>query len=118
MHFNSHQLLRLARKKSGLSLSDMEALLGMPNTRNLSHYERGRRTWSIEMMMIYHLIFDLDFNILFENTRAEIKKILATRVSQLLVQLQFEEPTPKRVKRKEYLESTLFNLTQPTSYEL
>lgn len=109
--------IRLARKKARLSVEDMEHILDIPGERNLDKYEKGFRSWNIPMVIKSHLVFNVPLIELFQRYIQDVTPDLCIKISQRLVHLHNEAPTPKRNHRKAFLESVIKRLTEIKAYE-
>lgn len=104
--------LRTYRKQTHITQSDIAFLLNKENGSNLSRCEKGKRSPSIEMIMLYHLLFDTSIVLLLSKQRDVTKQNLINRVSLLIENLKQQESTESIQSRITYLNAALTRLTQ------
>lgn len=103
--------LRLYRKRSPLTQSDIAFLLGLPDDSNISRYEKGQREPTIELLLVYHLLFDTSIESFFEQHSHIIYQDLIKRIEDLIIDLKREEDNPKKTYRITFLEEVIKRLT-------
>lgn len=104
--------LRLYRKRSPLTQSDIACLLGLPDDSNISRYEKGQREPGIEFLLVYHLLFDATIESFFEYQSTEIKAILLKRIESLNIELRKEPNSAKHIPKIKFLEQVISRLTK------
>lgn len=105
--------LRAFRKRSRLTQSDVAFLLGLPEHTNVCHWESGRRSPSLEVSILYHLLFEIPHEKFFKEGNEAFVKVIAERIPVLLDGLR-NGPIDSQVRsRIAFLESTLNRLTDP-----
>ena len=114
---NTVNYLRTYRKQTQITQSDIAFLLDKEDNSNLSRCEKGKRSPSMEMIMVYHLLFNTPVISFFTNQRDAVKQHLIRRIKELIDDLEREEPTENIQSRMEYLKSALSRLTQEKTYE-
>jgi transcriptional regulator with XRE-family HTH domain len=114
---NTVNYLRTYRKQTQITQSDIAFLLDKEDNSNLSRCEKGKRSPSLEMIMVYHLLFNTPVISFFTNQRDAVKQNLIRRITERIEQLQIEESTENIQLRMEYLQQALKRLTQENSYE-
>lgn len=104
--------LKVYRKRSGLIQEDIAFILDLPDYSNISRYEKGQRTPSIELLLTYHHLFDVPIESLFEQESEIIKLKLIQRLIQLVPELKKDQITLKSTQRIRFLEETIKRLTK------
>jgi transcriptional regulator with XRE-family HTH domain len=104
--------LKVYRKRSGLIQEDIAFILDLPDYSNISRYEKGQRTPSIELLITYHHLFDVPIEAFFEQDSEIIKARLIPRLIELLSLLKKDQITLKDTQRIRFLEQTIKRLTQ------
>ncbi len=103
--------LKVYRKRSGLIQEDIAFILDLPDYSNISRYEKGQRTPSIELLLVYHHLFDVPIELFFEQDSEIIKARLIPRLIELLSLLKKDQITLKDTQRIRFLEQTIKRLT-------
>lgn len=103
--------LRVYRKRSGLIQEDISFLLDLPDYSNISRYEKGQRTPTIELLLTYHHLFETPVESFFEQDSEIIKARLIPRLIELLSLLKKDQITLKDTQRIRFLEQTIKRLT-------
>lgn len=103
--------LRVYRKRSGLIQEDISFLLDLPDYSNISRYEKGLRTPTIELLLTYHHLFETPVESFFEQDSEIIKARLIPRLIELLSLLKKDQTTLKDTQRIRFLEQTIKRLT-------
>lgn len=104
--------LRAYRKRFGLNQEDIAYLMDLPDCSNISRYEKGHRTPSIEILLTYHHLFDSPIELFFEQESDVIKLKLIQRIIQLVPELKKEQITLKSTQRIGFLEEAIKRLTK------
>ena len=102
--YNAQNLLRLYRKRSGLTIADVAFLMDISNHSIISRYEKGYRTPSIELILMYHVLFDTEMDAFFDSHKERILQQLPIRLKRLIEQLNQNNETAKRTSRTKFLE--------------
>ena len=106
-----YEYLRSSRKKTDITQSDMGFLMQLSDCSNISRCENGDRRASLDMLLVYHLLFDIPLLPLFEVRKDNLIEDLIVRVTDLLQQLRREKETPKIKGRIAFLTEALTRLT-------
>lgn len=104
--------LRLYRKRSPLTQSDIAYLLELPDDSNISRYEKGQREPGIGFLLVYHLLFDTTIESFFEYQSAEVKSSLVKRIESLNIELRKEPSNAKHISKIKFLEQVISRLTK------
>lgn len=108
---NAPNYLRLYRKRSPLTQSDIACLLQWPDVSNVSRYEKNQRSPNIEMLLTYHLLFNVAIEDFFEQDSALVHKNLVERSERLLTTLKSRTHDQSQISRIIYLEQVINRLT-------
>lgn len=111
MSRESINFLRLYRKRSPLTQADIAHLLGLTDYSNISRYEKGQREPGIELLLVYHLLFNTSIDSFFEHQSAAVRADLVNRIHGLIAELQQEKSDPKCALRIRFLEEVITRLT-------
>ena len=103
--------LRLYRKRSPLTQSDIAYLLGLPDDSNISRYEKGQREPGIEFLLVYHLLFNATIESFFEYQSAEVRANLLQRIEALNIGLRKDGNNAKHLSKIKFLEQVISRLT-------
>jgi transcriptional regulator with XRE-family HTH domain len=101
----------MGRKQSQLNQADLAFIFGLSDYANISRWEQGHRTPSIEVLIAYHLLFDMPMESFCEPQGNEIAKTMTERIRQLLENLRKQKPSQKVNSRIAFLESVFTRLT-------
>ena len=102
--------LRMYRKKSPLTQSDMGFLIGLKEISNISRYEKGQRQPTIEFLLNYHHIFELSIESFYEPQSELIKEHLTERIQMLIIEVKKSNNTLKNTPRIKFLEQIIIRL--------
>lgn len=108
---NPFHILRIHRKRTHLTQSDVAFLLNLKDNSLISRYEKGERPPTIDIILTYHLLFDSQLGSFFADHRHHIKSRIASRIKPLIVSLERELPSDKNKGRIQYLREVLNRLT-------
>lgn len=106
-----HNYLRVFRKRTDLTPSDIGFLLNRPDYSNISRCEKGYRKPNIEMLLLYHLLFNVPIDSLFERQKDDLNEDLIVRLGLLIQRLKQLEQDPMVNSRITFLASALSRLT-------
>ena len=106
-----HNHLRMYRKRSQLNLDDIAFLMKLPDKSSVSRWEQGQRTPSLDLLIVYHLLFDIPMETLLESHKRETATKLVQQIGLLLEELRKLPPSQKVIGRLSFLESVLTRLT-------
>ena len=108
--------LRIYRKRSPLTQADIALLMNLPDYSNISRYEKGQRSPSIELLLAYHFLFATSIESFFEPQSEIIRSDLRERIEPLINDLKKEEDKTNNTRIK-FLEEVLIRLTNWIAYE-
>lgn len=103
--------LRIVRKRSQLTQIDIAAILKISDWSNVSRWEQGHRTPNVVVLLLYHLLFDIPIESLFDRQKNELKQIIVPRIEERIHYLSTFESDSKVQSRINYLGSVLARLT-------
>lgn len=103
--------LRTYRKQSHLQLSDIAFLADTSDSSALSRYEKGERCPSLPILLLYHLLFDVPIEQLFDLQLHELKKVLVTRITDLIDMIESLDTSAKNIARISFLQHALTRLS-------
>src|SRR5690349_16266076 len=106
-----HNNLRMYRKRSQLTQTDIAFIMKLSDYANISRWEQGYRQPNIEMLLIYHLLFDIPIESLFERQKHELRDFIGKRIGLLLGELKNLSSDAKAASRIAFLDSALTRLT-------
>ena len=109
MHIHQNSL-RLVRKRTKLTQIDMASILKTPDFANISRWEQGLKTPSLDILIGYHLLFDIPIESLFERQKNDLRKILIPRIEERIKYLKTLEHDFKIQGRIDCLVSILNRL--------
>lgn len=99
------------RKRSPLTQGDIAFLMKLPDESNISRCEKGQRSPSVEMLLVYHHLFDTSIETFFEPQSRMVLLSLLEEVERLIHDIQKEENIPKNSLRIKFLEEVIIRLT-------
>lgn len=102
--FWNNNLFKSVRKQTPLIIHDLQALLGRKCWASLSRVEAGKQKPTIEIILLYHIIFDIKLERLLEQEIYRIKKNLITRSLEQIDELRTQPSTVELFDRINYLE--------------
>ena len=102
--------LRLYRKKSPLTQSDIAFLLQLPDYSNISRCEKGHRVPNIDLLITYHYLFKVPIESFFELQSNDRLISLKQRIELLISELKKSPIQINNETRIKYLEETLVAL--------
>lgn len=109
--FSPPNYLRYYRKRTPLTQEDIAAIMGYPDVSNVSRYEKSKRTPKIEMLLTYHLLFNVSVELFFEPRLETIKSELLRKIEKLLETIKAENRDLNYSSRIQYLEQVISRLT-------
>lgn len=71
--------LKMYRRRTGLSQTDVSYLIGLNDGSNISRHERGRRVPALENLLAYEIIYGTAAGGLYEGLMHSIKEVLLLR---------------------------------------
>ena len=105
-----HNYLRMHRRKSRLLQSDIAFLLQLEDVSNISRWEQGVRKPKIDVLMIYHLLFDIRIDSLYERQEGKYEDILVERLETLLKLLESSKTSQRTGSRIAFIKEALARL--------
>ena len=99
-----YNLLRTYRRKTELSIDNISFLLGLPDSSNVSRYERGKRRPTLKVIFAYHILFKAPIDKLFENEMQATQRKIALNISPLIESLLKQKQTGKIRERIVFLQ--------------
>ena len=104
-------LLREFRRRTAITQSDIGFLMNQSDTISICRYEQGERKPPMEMILLYHLLFDVPVHSLFEVQTDNINEDLIVRISQLIEKLKLRNPSQRINSRIAFLTGVFARLT-------
>lgn len=104
--------LRTSRKRSPLTQSDIAYLMELPDDSNISRYEKGQRTPPIELLLIYHHLFDTSIESFFELQSNRMLTSLTERIQYLIDNLKQDNRTSNAAMRIKFLQNVVTRLAK------
>lgn len=108
--------LRQVRTDADVSQQDVAFLLNM-DTGNLARYERGKRTPTPQILLVYHILFGVPISELLSPLLKEVKQSLIERSSLLLAERDVQQ-TPKSVHSTAYIQAIVNDLKENKTYDI
>ena len=109
MHIQQNYL-RLVRKRTQLTQIDIASILKIPDFANISRWEQGQKNPGVEILLAYHLLFNIPVESLFERQKHDLKKIIIPRIKDRIAHLKTLKQDSKLQGRIDCLESILNRL--------
>jgi transcriptional regulator with XRE-family HTH domain len=82
-----------------------------PDHSNVSKYEKGERASSIELLLVYHHLFNTSVESFFEPQSEIILSNLIARIEPLIHDLKKQSDVQNHTSRIKFLEEVLIRLT-------
>lgn len=102
--------LRSYRKRTDLTQYDIAMLLQWKGNTLVSRSEKGFRSPSLEMVVIYHLLFDTPLDDLIANHIEVYKEQLIQRIPNLIEDIKRIDGSKNEQSRIEFLNSVIVRL--------
>ncbi|MCB9326396.1 MAG: hypothetical protein H6571_21845 [Lewinellaceae bacterium] len=83
----------------------------LPGYSNISRCEKGQRTPGIELLLVYHLLFDTSVESFFEPQVEIIKTKLSEQIKQLISEIKKRDNIPKDTSIITFLEQVFKRIT-------
>jgi transcriptional regulator with XRE-family HTH domain len=99
------------RKQSKLTQSDISFIMDLSDVANISRWELGLRSPNVDMLIIYHLLFNIPVETLFARQKQELTEFTRKRIGQLLEALKLIPGDSKVASRVAFLDSVLTRLS-------
>lgn len=106
MHIQNNYL-RWYRKRSQLTQADIGFILHVGDCSTISRAEKGIRAPSIEMLIVYHIMFDVPIEAIVKREKLELMKEVRRRVTLRIAELQQLPQDEKVSGRIAFLRSVL-----------
>ena len=103
-----HNYLKVYRHLSPLSQRDIAFLLGLSDVTIISKYERSHRPPKIEVLTLYHVLFDVPVEILLPHHIRSTKELLESRIDELMVDVSNHHRAARKVEFLNKVRSRLF----------
>ncbi|MBS1686316.1 MAG: helix-turn-helix transcriptional regulator [Bacteroidetes bacterium] len=110
MHIQQN-LLRLFRKRAELTQADIAAILKISDFSNVSRWEQGLRLPNVEVLMTYHLLFDIPIETIFERHKLELRPTILPRIKERIEYLKTLGEDAQVIRRIAFFSSALQRLT-------
>lgn len=107
-----HNYLKLVRKRSRLTQQDLSSLFALADKSHVCRWEKGFRSPRIEELLLYHLLFEVPVEFLFERQQRELRQVLADRIMEHLRFLGTLQSEPKLHDRIAFLQTAHRRLSQ------
>jgi transcriptional regulator with XRE-family HTH domain len=108
--------LRQVRTDADVLQQDVAFLLDM-DTGNLTRYERGKRTPTPQILLMYHILFGVPISELLAPLVTKVKQSLIERSSLLLAERDVHL-TPKSVHSTAYIQAIVNDLKDTQTYDI
>lgn len=108
--FIQQNFLRIVRKRTQLTQIDIASIMKISDSANVSRWEHGMKNPGVEILLTYHLLFDIPIESLFDRQKQEMKEIIIPRIEERVRHLKALEQDPKIQSRINYLGSVLTRL--------
>lgn len=108
--------LRTYRKHTELTQYDVATLLHLKGNAIVSRCEKGFRTPTLEMIVVYHLLFDTPISALISNHLEIMKEQLVQRIPQLVSEIERMGISKGSQERMNFLNDAIIRLTK-TNHE-
>jgi transcriptional regulator with XRE-family HTH domain len=102
--------LRIVRKRTQLTQVDIASILKISDFANVSRWEQGLKTPGVEILLAYHLLFDIPIESLFDRQKHDLKEAIVPRIQERVAYLKGLESDPKTRSRIDHLGSILNRL--------
>jgi len=108
---NAPNYLRVYRKRTPLTQGDIAYLMNLPDYSNISRYEKGQRTPSVEMLLVYHHMFNESIETFFDPESAHVLSNLIERIQKLIIEIEKDSTLLNNSSRVKFLEQVIIRLT-------
>jgi transcriptional regulator with XRE-family HTH domain len=102
--------MRMYRKRARLTQEDVAFIASMPDYANVSRIETGLRQPDVEILLVYHLLFDMPIQAYFESMIGTFKEGIIERIKSRIEALAMEPKNDKMSYRIQFLQSLLAKL--------
>jgi len=97
--------LRTYRKRSELTIEDVAQLMGIKESSTLSRCERNRRNPCYKVVFVYHLLFDVPIEKIFDDEVKIIFNELIKNIDPLIEELKKQGETKRNNERIAFLKA-------------
>ena len=108
---NNTNYLRSYRKDTALTLKDIATLLGKRDKSYIGRIENGMRPPTIEVVMLYHLLFDVPIDEFFIPQKQDVTEKLLENTATLIDKLQVLPLEQNAKSRVTFLKSVFTKIT-------
>jgi transcriptional regulator with XRE-family HTH domain len=105
-----HNNLRVHRKHAQLKQTDIASVMALSDFATISRWEQGAAIPSLEYLLVYHLLFDISIEDLFDRCKSQLIDEVAPRIESLLDTLRSLKPKPHVLRRMTFLREALRRL--------
>lgn len=99
------------RKRGRLMQEDVAFISAMPDFANVSRMENGIREPSLELLLLYHLLFEMPIDTLFGDILNAVKQTVIERIRLRIELLESLPQKPKVIHRISTLRTALTRLS-------
>ena len=110
MHIQNNYL-RWYRRKSQLTQADIGFIMQLPDYSNICRAEKGVRGPSIEMLIVYHILFNVSIESIVEKEKRQLTELLRRRITLRLQDLESVPKDEKLIVRIAFLRQVLGRLS-------
>lgn len=114
---NNINYLRSHRKKTALTLSDIANLIGMKDKSYISRIENGQRPPTVEIILLYSLLFDAPIDELFVAQMQDVTHKFMAHSAISLKELQALPESHNSYARASFIQSVVTKITDLEPYE-
>lgn len=102
--------LRMYRKRARLIQEDIAFICAMTDWANVSRMENGMRKPSLEILLVYHFLFDMPIEEMFEDVGNKVKDLVVERIAKRIELLKKQTQDSKLAYRIAFLSACLTRL--------
>ena len=113
--FIQHNDLRVARKRSHLTQTDLAFILNLYDYNTVGKWEKGLHRPVLESLLSYHIVFEMPIDSFFAEQKKAIFETLSKRIPLRINQLNSENPDHQQKLRIAFLESVLSKISAPAA---
>lgn len=106
-----HNQMRMVRKRTCLVQEDIAYILQCPDYASVSRWERGTKVPPVRLLILYHVLFDVPIEALFQRQRDEMAAYLRGRIHSRISHLRSRRGSAKIERRISFLEGTVKRLS-------
>jgi transcriptional regulator with XRE-family HTH domain len=109
--------LRTHRKNTSITQYDIAVLLELKSNSLVSRCEKGFRTPSLEMILVYHLFLNIPIETLFSNHVSTVREQLLSRIKILIAEIESSSIASNAQSRIHFLQEAFTRLSQNQPHE-